>query len=350
MRRTRKTLIPAAIAMLAALPSFAAEGRIPVWQPTVLSAPGKYVVTRNITANPGAPAIQVTAADVDLDLNGMEVLQPDSGVPAIYAPSPSGVRIHDGAIRGGRNGVQAGAGSKLILERLRVADTASDGLLLSDVDSQVVRDNVIFNVAGAGIQLDGNLPKTGSIADNVIRRTSGGIEVLGGTSLAIVHNRIEQSAFGPGLPRGVVLDGCAGVLVSDNTIQDISGPGISILGSGGHEVDRNVIRGAAAGGIFIDNVSHDNVLRANVITASGAGSGIAVYSSRNVLEGNLSNSNLSFGLVLGTSSKANVYRQNVARGNGGGGGPCLAVFTPDFCDNGIGNSTALDNFLPSPGM
>ena len=69
-----------------ALPALAAEGRIPIWQyPTIITAPGKYIVTRNISAAGGPmPVIQIQVPDVDIDINGFTLDASGSPVPVIY--------------------------------------------------------------------------------------------------------------------------------------------------------------------------------------------------------------------------------------------------------------------------
>ena len=64
----------ALIITVAALQAYAGEGRTPIWQPTQINPgnEGKYIVTRDITAAPGAPVIEVFPGTVavDIDLNG----------------------------------------------------------------------------------------------------------------------------------------------------------------------------------------------------------------------------------------------------------------------------------------
>ena len=99
-----------------------------------------------------------------------------------------------------------------------------------------------------------------------------------------------------------------GGVVQENRIQ-ASIYGICVSSSGTRIV-QNVIRGAA-----ID--------------------GIVVYGARNHIEGNLATAN-GGGVHFAVGSSANVYRANTARGN-----------TTDFSDQGTGNSSNGDNFMPS---
>src|SRR5262245_46615200 len=91
----RMTLLLWIVAMAAgSIDAFAQAGRRPVWMPgTIIAVDGSYVVTRNL-AGGAAPAITITAPNVDLDLNGMTLFA--GGAPVVISiPGPvSEVRIH----------------------------------------------------------------------------------------------------------------------------------------------------------------------------------------------------------------------------------------------------------------
>ena len=76
-------------ALLMTVPALAAEGRIPLWEPTVLPGPGidgKYIVTRNITAPVGGTVISVIGTgqeEVDIDLDGKTLFGDAAGAANI---------------------------------------------------------------------------------------------------------------------------------------------------------------------------------------------------------------------------------------------------------------------------
>jgi hypothetical protein len=91
------------IAALAAIPSLAAEGRIPipftspVVTPIVIAAPGRYVLTRPLKATAPGPVIDVAVgvgvglSEVDIDLNGFTIdATPFAGAIGIRVTSVAG--------------------------------------------------------------------------------------------------------------------------------------------------------------------------------------------------------------------------------------------------------------------
>src|SRR5438034_320997 len=67
------------LAALAAGPLIADEGRIPVFAPTVITQPGYYVLTRDISVS-GGHVITIQANNVTLDLNGRTIVSSGVGV------------------------------------------------------------------------------------------------------------------------------------------------------------------------------------------------------------------------------------------------------------------------------
>ena len=95
-------------------------------------------------------------------------------------------------------------------------------------------------------------------------------------------------------------------------------------------------------GLSLDLNSSGNLIRDNVVS-SAAGVGIDVLGDENHIEGNLIRGSAGFGLQLG--GNGNVYRRNTARGNAGAG--CTnPPGNVNFCDNGAGNTSHGDNYMP----
>jgi len=114
-------------------------------------------------------------------------------------------------------------------------------------------------------------------------------------------------------------------------VQSLEDCALSVSGTGG-VVQENRIQ-ATLYGICVSGsgvrVAH-NVIRGAGIDA------IVVYGDRNYLDGNLLTAN-GVGLHFATGSWQNAYRANMARGNA----------SADFWDQGTGNSSNGDNFMPS---
>ena len=87
-----------AILLATVAPAFAGEGRIPIWEPTAITAAGKYIVTRNINGPPGVPVIDILASGVDIELNGQTLV--GSGAPVIRAVGHDTITIRNGSVFG----------------------------------------------------------------------------------------------------------------------------------------------------------------------------------------------------------------------------------------------------------
>ena len=96
-----------ALLFTVAVSAVAGEARIPIWEPTTITQPGKYIVTRDFSGAGGITNIIIDSADVDLDLNGMTLRNPSSAQPTIEVnDSVHRVRIHNGTLLNGNYGVR----------------------------------------------------------------------------------------------------------------------------------------------------------------------------------------------------------------------------------------------------
>jgi parallel beta-helix repeat protein len=386
-----KALIPALVAVVV-LPAVAAEGRTPIyaWQ-TTITAPGKYIVTRDIfplicTAAPieiqvpAAPPIP--AGHVDIDLNGFRVAA-CPGHPVIHAVGQDNITIRNGTLMFGDYGVfieadpaePAARNRKVVIEDVKVMDVLIAGIQLNGItDFALRRNNVIitdsFGIGQTqeGIVIDGQVgadpyvPIKGTIEDNQVERTGGGITVRGGSSVAIVNNRIEDIAViaQPPAQGGIVYDISSDGLIASNTVERIEGgDGIYLGDTHGCKVYNNVVREASGNGIHIAGRSHDSLILENVVTLNGM-DGCLVEGSRNFVDRNLLNVNCQSGIqacwglhfAAGFGGVDNTFGRNTARGNLGvppacPAGPGPYVPTTDFCDELPGSGSFNDNYMPN---
>lgn len=311
--------------------AWADEGRIPIYQQTTITQPGYYMLTRDVTASTGH-AITVQANNVILDLNGR----------TIQATGPGGnyaVYILDGytntTIKNGRvvavgsviysdpatpitalvDGVQVeSAGNNAIVFRNTtqvdvrnciVTATGGTAILVMNLSGATTLARIVNNKVtssgsgGAGIQVEN--PFGGEIRSNVIRinGTSGnGITLSNGSSTTLGAVVIEGND---------IAGGTAGVQLA--------------AGVSGNLVRSNVMRGGTTNGILDAAGSDDNLILQNQISKYGS-HGIWVQGSRSLIEGNVSNSNGTSGVVYGiffSTGSSNVYKNNVTRGNFTGG-------------------------------
>jgi hypothetical protein len=139
---------------------------------------------------------------------------------------------------------------------------------------------------------------------------------------------------------GVILTNVNDFALRRLIVQSFEDCGLSASGTGG-VIQENVIQ-ASVYGICL---SGSGVRVAQNVVRGAAIDGVVVYGARNHIEGNLATANGGCGLHFANGSSSNVYRSNTARGNAAA--PCCLGGTTDFCDQGTGNSSNGDNFMPA---
>lgn len=343
-----------------ALPVVAGEGRIPIWNRTVIGTSGKYIVTREIPPGPG-PAIDIVgpADHVDIDLNGFTVFGDPAGLVVIRAIGAfRSITIRNGEVRSqGPPGdaILIDTAERVVLEDLKIIDAGGAAIHLVSVRDFLVRDNLVTDPNLDGILVDGFAaanPVTGTISGNVFEELPGGsgIVVWNGSSVAVRNNRVE-AAFGS----GILLDQCQACLIAENTIQEVGSHGLEANNVSVSKFYNNaVVRAALEGfGLFVG--CDDNLVLNNVIGGSGR-NGILCDGSRNQIDQNVINGNGTsgngHGIWFTPASGAvgpNTYGRNSVLGNPGAIGTCGASVcaAPEVCDD-TGNASFGDNFGPGP--
>jgi hypothetical protein len=367
-----KLSIPMLICLVA-LPAVAGEGRIPVWQyPTTINAPGKYIVTRNITGGGGIPIITIAATDVDLDINGFTLDQTAAGgAPVILISGNPDTLDVDVVIRNGilLNGTQSilrdastgQAGDRVVIEDIQSRSATRSAIHLWSINEVVVRRANIMWPGEHGIWLERPIPPggftNGMIEHCAIRSAAGswdGIHIDRGSSFAVRHNRIETPSL-----HGIHCMVCYAALVGENTISDADGNGVFFEQVNGGKIYNNVISRGETNGIMVDVGSWGNLVLDNVARQCGlggapahpgaGGNGIVIDGDYNHLEENTTIDSDGCGLLLNGNN--NTYGRNMSRGNDPTGSfctACFALFPPDSCDNGAANDTFGDNLIPGP--
>ena len=180
------TLIPAAS------PATAADGTTPIWQPTTITQPGSYVLTRDVSGNVfgggDSAVILIQASDVTLDLNGFRLSALGNGCDssacaAIRAQGVDGITVRNGSIS---------------------TTDGAVGVDLNDVERFLVSDLSIVMAGGifeAAVRVSGGL-SNGRISDNRIGRTRTGVTVLDGSALIINNTFSEHSYTGVNMTGG----------------------------------------------------------------------------------------------------------------------------------------------------
>jgi len=379
MSRSPETLYLALLVAVGAIPpALAAEGRTPVFAAgTVIVDDGSYVVTAPLLGG-GGPVVTVNAFKVDLDLNGMVLTNLGANFPVIAVlPGVDQVTIRNGVLSSGSVGIEALGQTRIVtIEDVRIVDMvvgAGQGIHLDDVRTAAIRCVEIADTLGEGILWDGGfLRRHGTIEDNLVQRTAGGIVLIApgeGFSLAVRNNRVFESGTGgtgafPGY--GIVVAGFSGSIVAENTVSEARNDGIFVRQSRGVKIYNNSVSGSGGNGIHLDSSAFGNLVLDNVATSNGTaqlpigGSGLLVEGGGNMIQGNLLNNNLGYGLQFCNANTAcgNTFGRNTARNNQAVvTGPCAAcagtpaLFPPDSCNIfcfPTQNSTFGDNLIPGP--
>jgi len=367
MRRLLGHLNALLLAALLVAPALAAEGRTPVFAPgSVLATDGKYILTQNLTG-PG-PVIRICGTNVDLDLNGMVVTNTTASatITSNGCPGPvDHVTIRNGTVvRGGPGIYIPGPTRRVEIEDVKVKDSNPEGIHLFAVEATYIRRVDMIDIVANGILWNGGVAH-GTIEDSLFRRCGNGMFIAGCSSLAILHNRIEE-----GGGTGIGLFNCSAALVAENTIERRSSDGINIANGTGIKVFDNVVVKNLGHGISLDQNTLDTLVLNNNASDNGIVPGpgimgIMVMGKRNMIQGNILNGNAGSGLFFSGSGGAgfgceNTYGRNTARGNMGAGvPPCGPAppgqLAPNYCDAAaatcgaaLPNSSFGDNLMPGP--
>jgi len=332
------------------VPALAGEGRIPIWQPLTIGPgqEGNYVLTRDISQAPGAPAIDILAGTgtVEIDLNGFTISGAGSGTADI-------IRAQGVARLTVRNGTLIGTVSGDAIDA-----AGCDKVVIEDIVARGVNSHVAFDL---------DLVNHFKIRRSLVHRWSICIEATGGVHGEIEANQIRScegiwvDAFNvavhdnrlKGTGPAIYIDYADTCLVADNLVGDVNyndQDGIVVRGDICNVLG-NVIKLQASQGDGIVLHSSFGVVRDNAVMA--AGNGLTVYGIANQIEGNVFSANAKAGIWFTSSSNDNTYGHNTLRWNGVAPGPCTstppACGVPDVCDDGTNNTSFSDNMGPGPG-
>lgn len=276
------------------------EPRTPIAQPApggfpiVISAPGSYYLTGNITGAEGSDGIQVTANGVTIDLNGFELVgvgdEFDSGIRA--ADPFTNVTIRNGVVRGwGYRGLDLQYVTNVRIENVTVTGCGNFGAWTGRdavVSHSIFAENALGIVVGSGSALT-HCVASGNSADG-----------FGGDSGVTFT---ACSAFQNG---GAGISATSGCVVTQCSVYVNGGSGIRLLyagsivgcgvyGNGGDGIYANIATVVRDNGVYAnaaDNieVATDTLVINNTSTGAGFnagdGAGIHVTGGRNRIEGN----------------------------------------------------------------
>jgi len=358
MRLSLAPFVSLVLCLLVAVPLLAGEGRIPIWEPTTITEPGHYVVTRNIASD--SPIITIGSSRVDIDLNGFE-LTGGTTTPVIMGATVLDVRIHDGSVVGGNPGIYFEVSGQITIENTVVNDSASIGMQFIESCGYIIRRCSIFadqhaihavaaygcpgtivenQIKGCGISTaitecvlvqggEGSTVRDNRLVGHI---TGDGIRLVGSPASSVSGNYFSDIGMDT-LDDAIVIQSSSTVSVKANT----AGDEIVLEGSGYAIVSNNQVAA-----VKIDPNSHSNTILRNTVLG---GEGVHVEGDRNRVEANVLNDTWGYGLYFASTAENNLYAGNVARGNSGSG--CSGAGTSGFCDEGSGNTSHGDNYMPN---
>jgi parallel beta-helix repeat protein len=311
------------------------EPRTPIGKlPFKISASGSYYLTGNLTGAAGADGITIAAADVTLDLEGFTLVGAPTSLSAIEVLDAStNVTVRNGTVRGWpSSGVSMLHAEGALVERIRAIGNGS-GIVLGS--HSVVRASVAIDNASSGItgrfgnvvedcvvqgSFEGlRLGPGGVISRCVARRTSHvGIMIEQGTvsdSSATGNDGDGLRAYSASVSgfsstanqgNGIVAwsSSIRGAIVMSNGLAGITGTSLTVLDC--------LVQENRGHGIVIEDTSRLAGNQSANNGQSGAGAGILVTGSHNVLEGNTVAGNIR-GIRL--EAAGNLLRGNSARAN-----------------------------------
>jgi parallel beta-helix repeat protein len=360
MSRTMQAAAILAVLAVHAAPVLADESRIPIAQPTTISQPGHYILTRDITVA-GGNVITIQAGDVTLDLNGRNIQSgAATGALILILPGATDVTVRNGRLLGGMNGVVYASTSiplRVRLENLEIRNS-SIPIQIDGADSvEILNCRISDATGGRAIEVFGTsgAPVTGRIVGNTIKDVAGFGMLFSGLRDGEIRGNIITH-FGtaiPGeagieitnlttpLPGGNIIEGNIirqsdddlgiliyvgdGNLLMNNTVSSVGSTGIQVSSSGNRLVG-NVVSGAVYGitvNLFTGSGPvNNNIVERNEVSGSSQ-IGIVASGNYDLLDSNVVEGSGSFGLQF--TGTGHAYRNNMLRNNAAG--PVTGVAT-----------------------
>jgi len=250
--------------------AFAADGRIPVYQPgTVIAMPGSYYLTEDLVGP--SPAVTIDADNVTLDLNGHYV----SGDITLFggAVPHYNIRITNGHIMNGNVDLMS-MGNRVYVDHL--------SLNAGEILAQGVNELVVEHCTCLSIRA-GNC-FSGRIAHNLVTNSeaSGGIWLqMQTTNFQVIYNNSRNHSGGHGI---FLMFDCNNNIVSHNMVSENGMNGINLEFSHNNEISWNDSSGNTGHGIFLLDSGNNQVIHNTVSqndsdgTVTPASDGIRVES------------------------------------------------------------------------
>jgi parallel beta-helix repeat protein len=298
----------------------------------IISQPGSYYLTGNLSGLGPKNAISIRADDVTLDLNGFALLGAQVfSIRGIIVPAAQrNLRILNGTVRNWPVCIDAENATDSVFENLRIA--LSGGAGLSTGANAAVKDCVSQGNTGLGIRTG-----PGSIVEKCVARGNGNFGILlGGNSVLKKSVADGNAGVGMSIGRGSTVSDCtatsnqtAGLIVSVNSIvsgctatdNGTAGIGanegctISQCTATGNETGISTSGGATLVGCTASRNTSYGIFHGGNGTVSGCtvawngAHGIASGSNNQILANNCSNNG------LGDGDGAGIFVSSLSSGN-----------------------------------
>jgi parallel beta helix pectate lyase-like protein len=314
------------------------EGRIPIFQPTTITQPGHYVLTRDVSSS-SVPVLQIQASNVTLDLNGRTVSSSaTSGTGTInIADGSMDVTILNGRVTGGPSGIRyfsSAVPTRLRIEGIDLRPAVHGIEIYGAAFVDVIKCRVFGPYLGQGISVsntDGSFG--GHFLNNTVEGAGQAAFFLNGVSESEIRGNVVRnygvSTFGWGMfiqvgnnPSGQT----GGNVIEGNMIRGGGGDdvGLEISAAFPATSDRNLIKGNVItnpGHLGINVITTGNLISGNIISGASGGTlnhGLFIQvGTNNLIEYNQVQGNSGCGINF-VNAGSHAYRQNMLRGNSGG--------------------------------
>lgn len=304
----------------------ASNGRIPIFEPTVISESGHYYLTQGLSVSSGT-AIDVQASDVTLDLNGFDIRSSGADSPLVNIGSGlNDVVIKNGRLINGAHGIfhQDATGTLTVrVLHLAIEGSSSVGLYLEGVASAQIEHCRVTDTGAAGVHVEGGAsPGQITIQDTSIADTNDyglGLYDLGAGSVRGCQVQRYGRSVGNAYAVDVKCSASSGrktVSIVQNVVSNDQTGSDAIWVDANCQsalVIQNTINGAGQYGILVYQGAH--LILDNVI-ANSASDGIRLAGAGTLVAGNQLRNNGGYGLYMNTTGSA--YRDNMLTGNTSG--------------------------------
>jgi parallel beta-helix repeat protein len=329
MQSTLCTQIPLCGLILAAIllcPAIlmAAEGRIPISEPTAapIDQPGSYFLSNDITAT--CNAIEIAANDVTIDLDGHTIKAgAAAGCYAIRTTAAvSNVHIMNGKISQGSVGVwlygAVSGGGDFSVKNLTITNVSGVGIgIVGDTTEcdlnrarAVVEDNTIKTpgaTSSAGIAL--TCVEGSRIERNQVRDAYHGIKLYRSKSTVVRNNAVAHCTS-----IGIEISESDRNIITGNAVTGNAWHGIRLSNGFANTLDNNNASGNTGCGFCLDSSADNLLLYNNASQNTETGFKFTGTSGSNVAY-NTASENSEHGFLLLAQSSMNSIMYNTASGN-----------------------------------